>query len=326
MRIEAAQELEDALRDAPPLHEQEMDGDLTVQEILRSSSKRRAFLQRMGMAGLGMSAIALLNGCNGNDDDGGPITQPTATATAGATAQPTATARPGVDQTNFPGIIGTNINFVVLNYALALETLEADLYRQALNAASRLPLNTPLQTFRTYGLRVPAGALNTGAGTPAVAFKYLRDFAFVEATHRDFLRAAIRQLGGTPQPRNPGGYQFPGGPGTDLRTILAKVLPLEETGVRAYLGAAGFLTDFSLIQTASTIYSTEARHSAIVADAIGRAPGPVRQAGDKGVTANYPSPDTFEYFLDPPTVLNAIKPYLDNDNSNGISDDIQTTR
>ena len=334
MTRNAAEELEDALRDAPPLHEQEMDGDLSAREILRSSSKRRAFLQRMGMAGLGMSAIALLNGCNDDDDDGGPNPGSTATpggtasgtATPGGTAQATGTARPGIDQTNFPGIIGTNINFVVLNYALALETLEADLYRQSLNAASRLPIDTPLQTFRTYGLRVPAGALNTGAGTPAVAFKYLRDFAFVEATHRDFLRIAIRSLGGTPQPRNPGGYQYPGGPGTDLRTILTKVLPLEETGVRAYLGAAGFLTDLGLIQTASTIYSTEARHSAIVADAIGRAPGPVRQPGDKGVTGAYPSPDTFEYFLDPPTVLSAIRPYLDTDNSNGTNDDIQTTR
>jgi len=90
--------------------------------------------------------------------------------------------------------------------------------------------------------------------------------------------------------------------------------------VRAYLGAAGFLTDLNLIQTASTIYSTEARHSAVVADSIGRLPGPVPMPGDKKVTPSYPSPDTFEYFLDPPTVLNAIKPLLDTDNSNGSSD------
>jgi len=319
MRRDAAEELQEALEGAPELHQLEMNSSFTAQEMLQSPSKRRAFLQRMGLAGMGVAAIGLLNGCNG-DDDGGPIVNPTATPGTTPSGTPAATTQPGIDQTNFPGIVGSNINFVVLNYALALETLEADLYRQALNVASGLSVGTALSPSRTYSLKVPAGGINTRAGSAAVAFKYLRDFSFVEAAHRDFLRIAIRSLGGTTQPANPGGYQFPGGrtPGTNLRSILASLLPLEETGVRAYLGAASFLTDLNLIQTAASIYSTEARHSAIVADAIGRLPGPVPQAGDKRVTPTYPSPDTFEYFLDPATVLNAIKPFLDTDNSNGV--------
>jgi hypothetical protein len=313
MRIDAAEELKEALEGAPALHELEPGFSFRAQDIAQSPSKRRAFLQRMGLAGMGVAAIGLLNGCNGNDS-GGPIVSPTATPTGSATPVP------GVDQTNFPGIVGSSINFVVLNYALALETLEADLYRQALNVAAGLPIGTALKASTNYSLKVAAGGINTRAGSAAVAFKYLRDFAFVEATHRDFLRGAIRSLGGTTQPVNAGGYQFANGrtPGSDLRSILASLLPIEETGVRAYLGAAGFLTDLNLVQTAASIYSTEARHSAIVADAIGRVPGPVPQSGDKRVTSTYPSPDTFEYFLDPATVLNAIKPFLDTDNSNGV--------
>jgi hypothetical protein len=142
------------------------------------------------------------------------------------------------------------------------------------------------------------------------AFLFLKQFAYAEAAHRDFLRTAIRGFGGTPQPPAARGYRFPNGPGNDLRTIIANLYPLEETGVRAYLGAVPFLTDLGLAQTAGTIFSTEARHSAIFADILGRDPGPLPMPGDQKVTDNYPSPNTFEYFLAPRTVLQRIPAYF----------------
>ncbi len=277
-------------------------------ELLHSPLERRAFLSRMSAAGLGAAATALLGGtllagCGGSNDNGGPVVpNPSPSPTPG-----------GFDQQNFPGIIGSNYNQLVLNYALSLEILEADLYRQALNKASGKPLNAPLNPdFESYRLAIPVGGLSPASGQAASdAFLFLKQFTFVEAAHRDFLRAAIRGAGFTPQPANPGGYRFPGNnPGNDLNAILSNILPLEETGVRAYLGALPFLTDLGLAQTAGTIFSTEARHSAVINDAVGKDPGPYPLPGDQRVTPNYPSQNTFEYFLAPNVVLQRVSTYF----------------
>lgn len=328
---ELEREMQEALQQAPIL---DADLDVDARELLRDSVKRRAFLQRMGMTGMGMAAIALLNGCNGDNDDGGPNFQPTATAggTANGTATPngtaqataTATARPGVDQTNFPGIVGRNINEVVLNYALALEIFEADIYRQSLNVASGLPVTTPFSASRNYALRVAPGALNPRAGQVAQdAFTLLRNITIAENAHRDFLRTALRSMGAPVQAPNPGGYQFPGGalPGRDLRTILAQLRPIEEGGPRAYLGAAPFLTTLELIQTAGTIYSVECRQAAAINDTLGTGAGPTRMILDKPAAPVYPSEDTFEYFRSPSDVLTKIIPaFLRTNGSTNPSD------
>jgi hypothetical protein len=278
--------------------------------LLQSSIQRRAFLSRMSSAGLGALATSLLggtllSGCNGDNDNGGPsIPNPT--------ASPSPTPGSGVDPQNFPGIIGRTINEVVLNYALSLETIEADLYRQALNRASGKPLETPLNSDpNTYNLAVPPGSLNTASGqVVADAFAFLKSVTYTEASHRQFLLTTIRALGGTPQPPNPGGYRFPNGPGNDLKTILTNVGNQEEIGQRAYLGAAPFLTDLGLVQAAATIHSVECRHAAVIGDAIGRDPGPVPRPGDQRVVENYPSPNTFEYFLPPRQVLQLVPMYF----------------
>jgi hypothetical protein len=134
-------------------------------------------------------------------------------------------------------------------------------------------------------------------------------FAYVEAAHRDFLRVAIQGNGGTPVQPNPGGYRFPGGsPGSDLKTILQNIVPLEETGVRAYLGAVPDFASNQFLQVAGTIYSTEARHSASVRYILDpTSPGPSRLSGDREVTANPPSVETFEKFLSVQQVLDTAR-------------------
>lgn len=268
-------------------------------EILRSPVNRRAFLTRMSAAGLGAAAVALLAGCGSGRNVAEPGTVP------------------GIlDPNNFPGIPGRNINEVVLNYALALEILEADLYRQALNRATGRALTTPLaSTASSYTQSVGNGSLS--GPLAAAGFLYLVQYAYVEAAHRDFLRTTIQSLGGQPISANVRGYQFAAPLGSDLASILQAILPLEETGVRAYLGAAGFMTDFNLLTTAVAIHSTEARHSAAISYVLGVDPGPNYQPGDKrvtdGATAPNPAPyseNTFQYYLDPPTVLTAIRPLI----------------
>ena len=316
------EELDQALETAPQAWEMQPEA-IDTHELMRDRSKRRAFLQRMGVAGMGVAAVSLLSGCNDDDDDNGaPSPGSTATpsgtangtatpnGTATATAQPTATARPGIDQRNFPGIIGQNINQVVFNFVLAHEYGEVDLYRQALNIASGLPIRTPLQVSRSYALRIPAGGLNEASGQAAAdGFLFLRSQAFVELSHQEYLIALVRQLGGTPQPPNPGGYRFVGGPPSTLRGALSAILAVEENGQRGALGASPFLTTLELIAIGGQLLSIESRHQAALQHTLGLNPGPRRNPQDLLVTPNYPSPDTFEYYRTPPSAIAIDAPY-----------------
>lgn len=262
-------------------------------EIVRDPLSRRAFLARMTAAGLGAAAASLLavgcggGGGGGNNGSGG-----------------------FADRVNFPGIPGNTENQVVLNFALTLEILEADLYRQAMNHAAGKPASTPAPAnsdYSAYSLAVGTGGL--GAAQAQTGFLYLQQYAAVEAAHRDFLRLAIPQFtGGNPVAPNMNGYKADFG--SDLKSILSVIRVAEETGVRAYLGAAGFLTDGTLLQVASSIYTTEARHSSAINYALGLDAGPRPQAGDRKVTGTYPHENTFEYFLKPTEVLQAVKPFF----------------
>ncbi|MBC7808255.1 MAG: ferritin-like domain-containing protein [Akkermansiaceae bacterium] len=287
-----------------------------LDELRRNPVSRRAFFTRMTAAGLGIAAASLLAStniaCGGGDDDDNP--------NAGFT-----------DPTNFPGVLGRSANEVVLNYALTLELLEADLYRQALNAASGRELNTPLggapagNSTGEYTLSVGSGGLSTGAAN--AGFLYLVQYAYVEAAHRDFLATALSSMGAPVTTANSRGYQLPAGAGTDLSTILQAIYAVEETGVRAYLGAAPFMSfatpqDKSLLATAVAIHSTEARHSGAIAYVLGLNPGPVysipgvvtgRRVTDGGIGPNTGtgiSEDTFQYYSDPVAVLGAVRPFI----------------
>ena len=270
---------------------------LSIEELRSNAVSRRAFLTRMTAAGLGSAAVALLAGCGG-DSNGGVSSATRAAFTAGSVVVP-----------------GGTDNEVVLNYALTLETLEADLYRQALNAASGRALTAALDSTApaagstgSYTQTIGNGGLTTQFAS--AAFLYLVQFAYVEAAHRDFLRTV---LGGAANPITPasGRYKFAttdGTPGTDLSTILSNIVPLEETGVSAYLGAAGYLTDNNTVETAVSIYSTEARHSAALAYLLGRDPGP--RTGIAGVPAQSEvatgvAANVFEKYITPSAVLTA---------------------
>jgi hypothetical protein len=273
-------------------------------DFLKDPVSRRTFLARMSAAGLGTAAVALLAGCGGSSNNNG--------SSAGSGG-----LNSFADPVNFPGIPGPNVNIVVLNYALTLETLEADLYRQALNIASGKDVNTPPPADpSTYSQAVGNGGLSSTLA--AVGFLYLQQYSGVEAAHRDFLRAAISRAGATPVPANPKGYNAGLAPGTDLKTILTLIRTVEEEGVRAYLGAAGFLTDLGLIQVASTIYTTEARHSAGVNYVLDLDAGPAPGSSASTSSDNFVVPvdgtkvsnNTFELFKTPKQVLGDIKGFF----------------
>ncbi len=289
-------------------------------DLLHDAVSRRVFLARMSAAGLGTAAAALLAGCGGSSSGGSSTPTPGTGLTSFA------------DQANFPNIPGANENVVVLNFALTLELLEGDLYRQALNIAAGQPITAPLpaNNASAYTLAVSPGTLTPQQA--AAGFLYLQQFAYVEKAHGTFLTAFIPTLGGTPVPANAKGYSAASAglvPGATLSTILSVILTAEETGVSAYLGAAGFLTNPTLVEAASSIYSTESRHSAVINLTLGNisadgtaAPGPynathgvqplanakIPAAFLNGSTAVYPG--TAEFALTPKQVLAAIQPFF----------------
>ncbi len=252
---------------------------------------RRKLMRLAATAGVSLAAMKLINPA----------------VAFGAGTPPADTGGPTDGATQFAAVPGNSINEKVLNFALTLEILEADLYRQALNLASGKSLDTPLDPIaRKYTLAVPGGGLSAGA--TQAGYLYLQEFTYVEAAHREFLRNAMLKAGLTPVTRNPGGYKFPTAVAANIKSILTAILPLEETGVRAYLGALPYLTDFGLATAAGGIYSTEARHSAAISYLLGIDPGPRAMSGDNTVVASPPAGNTFEYYLHPVQVLAAVKP------------------
>lgn len=141
----------------------------------------------------------------------------------------------------------------VLNYALTLEYLESEFYKAVVAAP---------------GLTVSL----TGAAREALTV--IRDH---EIAHVTFLRNAITSLSGTPVTYTAANFDFTAGNSTagtgpfsgtnsvlvNYGVMLAVAQVFEDTGVRAYKGAAGDLNSNNDILTAALqIHSVEARHAA----------------------------------------------------------------
>jgi hypothetical protein len=265
--------------------------------IFESRPTRRNLMRLAAAGGISLAAMKMFS---------------PAKAFAAAPAAPTGlTGGPTDGATQFAGIPGNSINEKVLNFALTLEYLESDLYRQALNLASGLPRDYALNVNpAVYSLKIAGG--NLTPGQVQAGYLYLKQFAYVEGSHRDFLVAAITAAGLTPTPKNPGGYAFPSPLQPDIHNILSQILPLEETGTRAYLGALPYLTDLGLAQVAGTIYSTECRHSAALGYTLSNfsGGGPSPMPGDMTVVPNPPATNTFEYYLPPSTVIARASAYF----------------
>jgi hypothetical protein len=156
----------------------------------------------------------------------------------------------------FSQIPGTG-DIKVLNFALTLEVLEADLYNQAM---MRLTIGGTNAVGKTIaGLRINPNALDVF---------YIREFGKVEIEHRDFLKSALGSASLLLQaPFKTAKFDF-GIDKMSRKQVMDLVYTAEVTGVTAYLGAIPFFADRTYLQTAGAIQGTEARHTAVLADAL----------------------------------------------------------
>ncbi|MGI8708161.1 MAG: ferritin-like domain-containing protein [Actinomycetota bacterium] len=129
----------------------------------------------------------------------------------------------------------------VLNYALTLEFLESEFYRQGNDA----------------------GLLS---GKEA---EYVQTIGADEDAHVAALTDTIMKIGGTPvkAPAVDFGKSF-----ASRESYLKTAHVFENTGVGAYLGAAGFIKNKDILQAAAGIFGVEARHAAVVGSILGLSP------------------------------------------------------
>ncbi|HUS17149.1 MAG TPA: ferritin-like domain-containing protein [Chloroflexia bacterium] len=120
----------------------------------------------------------------------------------------------------------------VLNYALTLEYFEATLYKTLID----------------------------GGKLQGKDLQYIQLFGQQEQAHVDAVKGTIEKLGGTPVQKAE--YNFPAANSrTDILNLLNVV---EQTGVGAYLGAAGYIQNKDILAAAASIMQVEARHTALI--------------------------------------------------------------
>ncbi|MEO7801701.1 MAG: ferritin-like domain-containing protein [Ginsengibacter sp.] len=128
----------------------------------------------------------------------------------------------------------------VLNYAYALEQLEAAFYIKVVDSF--------------YG---NANDLEKG---------YLTDIRDHEVAHRNFFKAAITAAGATPLQDLE--VDFSSIDFTSRDSVLGTAKAFEDLGVSAYNGAGKLITTGAYLTIAGKIVSVEARHAALIRDLI----------------------------------------------------------
>ncbi len=126
----------------------------------------------------------------------------------------------------------------VLNYALTLEFLESEFYKQGNGA----------------------GLLDGNEAT------LVQQIGADENAHVVALTDTIKQLGGKPVAAPKVDF---GGAFKNRNGFLKLAHVFENTGVQAYLGAAGFIQEPAILQAAAGIFGVEARHAAVIGELLG---------------------------------------------------------
>jgi len=184
-------------------------------EFLERKVQRRSFLKYAGAGAAGIALIAA--GCkqsNYNPDD------------------PENGFGPGIS-------LGTG-DVAILNYAYALEQLEAAFYTQV--------IATPY------------------SGMTAAETSLLTDIRDHEIAHREFFKAAIAANGATPIKNLT--VDFSSINFSSRASVLGTAKAFEDLGVSAYDGAGYLLKNADFLLLAGKIVSVEARHAALIRELL----------------------------------------------------------
>ena len=188
-------------------------GDETLLSSLSESKafSRRKFLGYSGAAAIALTGVAMVSSCNKDDNN----------------------------NNNSGGIDLGSGDVGILNYAYALEQLEAAFY-----------------------VRIFTGTMYTGGSATEMAL--LADIRDHEIAHREFFKNAIPAASRV-QDLTP---DFSAINFSDRNSVLAAAKAFEDLGVSAYNGAGKLITTPAYLTLAGKIVSVEARHAAWIRDII----------------------------------------------------------
>lgn len=209
-----------------------------VEDLATDPASRRRFLTMMGggTAAAGVFGV-LLTACGGGDDDeadsrggGGSGGRSESEISPGPTppppAAPPAKAAPDVE---------------IVNYALTLEQVEADFYRDVVDSG-------------LFG------------GRRLDLLKVIGDH---ELQHVEALTATVNALGGTPVAKPETRFEL-----ESPRSVLRLAATIENLGAAAYLGQAGRIRSKEVLAAALAIHTVEARHASALNRLAGRSATP----------------------------------------------------
>lgn len=160
-------------------------------------------------------------------------------------------------QTTTPPTTTPTTDVSILNYALALENLEAAFYSQFVGRFSATDLGNS-NSAAIFGSKINGNV-----------FTYLSAIRDHELAHVAALRSTITSLGGIPVAACV--YNFGV---NNVNDFLMTAMALENTGVMAYDGAISMITNLDVKQAAATIATVEARHAAYLNVLNGAIPFP----------------------------------------------------
>ena len=230
------------------------DGESFLGRLANARADRRRFLRASGAATAG---LVLLTACGDDDDD---VTGPGNGGNG-----------PGSVTINFANDVG------VLNYAYALEQLEAAFY-------------IAVVTSPYTGMTAAEQAVLNGVTNH-------------EIVHRDFLRGVLgngRIADLTPD--------FSAIDFSSRASVLGTARVFEDLGVAAYNGAGDMLTNPDFLLVAGKIVSVEARHAAAIRDLL--QPRSAYSVGEGTGMEDVVDANGLDRALEPSVVLAAAAPFI----------------
>ena len=145
------------------------------------------------------------------------------------------------DTDNMAGMVDVGSGDIgVLNFAYALEQLEAAFYAQ-----------------------IKTGTYYTGLTATSAERQILDDLALHEKAHADFFKTVL--AGNAIKPLEP---DFSSINFNDKNSVLTAARSFEDLGVAAYNGAGRYIQNAAYLVLAGKIVSVEARHAALIRDLL----------------------------------------------------------
>jgi rubrerythrin len=226
--------------------------DSALRELADDPSSRKRFFKMLGGAGAAGAGSVLLAACGDDTSAGSAAAGGMTTTTGGGTS-----------------------DLKIVNYALTLEYLEAQFYKDV---------------------------LDSGVVKDKMLGELAKRIYEHERQHVEALTATAKSLGGKPAAKPKTKFQdvIDKGPTVVLETAAT----FETLGAAAYLGQAARIKSKDILAAALSIHSVEARHAAALNELAGRGFG-----GKGGLKGSLPD-GPFAKPLDMATVMKAVEPYI----------------